>query len=303
MKFKATLLIAAFALTPAVVVKADRGPFGTGELPEILKPFDVDKDGKLNAEERAAYKKALKAGLVDRPRHDHPRGDGKLPAHLEQYDLDKDGKLSEAEIKAAHEAIKLKIEEERAARFKELDKDGNGELTKEEMSAIPNIKPEMVDRIIKRLDKDANGTVSLDEFLAGIKRGGGLEGGSVSASRSVHLRRTVAALLRSEAEVKIKFNATGATSLEVEVEDAAVGAYAVQIDGADHGSVTVVRSDGGTKGKLKFETGTVTAPTLALDFAAAGKAITISFGGVVHYTGTIPAAPVPPTPPTPPTGG
>ena len=70
--------------------------------PGALKKFDKDGDGKLNEEERAAWKAHMAA--------EHK-------AKLEKYDTDKDGVLS------AHEKAAAKAEHEKAMREKKEKKE------------------------------------------------------------------------------------------------------------------------------------------------------------------------------------
>lgn len=132
-------------------------PFGTGELPEFLKPFDLDEDGKLSVEERQAYEKAMREARAKRPGRLHP------------WDTDADGNLSSAEIQAAREAITTKVAEAREKRFNQLDLNEDGELTADELKGIPEITDEMVARMISHLDKDGSGTISLEEFLSVLR--------------------------------------------------------------------------------------------------------------------------------------
>lgn len=166
MKIQTTLLLSAVLMAATSSVRAAdpvRGPFGNGELPEILKPYDVDGDGKLSEEERQAYLKAVREGLVDRP--GRPGGDRpKNP-----FDTDGDGKLSDEEKAAAQEAIRAKIEAERTKRFDELDKDDDGFLTAEEFLGVPGLRPELAARILAHLDTDKDGKISKDEFLAALR--------------------------------------------------------------------------------------------------------------------------------------
>lgn len=166
MKLKTTLLFSAalLAIAPAVNA-ADRNPFGNGELPEILKPFDLDNDGKLNEEERQAVRDAIRAGELPRPeRPEHPDR-----PHGNPWDTDGDGVLSDEEKAAAQAAIRARIEAQRTRRFNELDKDDDGFLTLEELEGIPGIRDGHAARILAHLDKDADGKVSLAEFLGAIR--------------------------------------------------------------------------------------------------------------------------------------
>ena len=161
MKNTTSTLLAAAMLFGAASVTAyaqpDRKPFGTGELPEFLKPYDLDGDGKLSVEERQAYEKATREARPERPGRVNP------------WDTDGDGVLSDAEKDAARAAIAAKIETERTARFNELDVDDDGFLTATELEAIPHITPEKITAMIARLDTDADTKISLTEFLVALK--------------------------------------------------------------------------------------------------------------------------------------
>ncbi len=161
MKNTTSTLLAAAMLFGAASVTAyaqpDRKPFGTGELPEFLKPYDLDGDGKLSVEERQAYEKATREARPERPGRVNP------------WDTDGDGVLSDAEKEAARAAIAAKIETERTSRFNELDVDDDGFLTSTELEAIPHITPEKITSMITRLDTDADTKISLAEFLVALK--------------------------------------------------------------------------------------------------------------------------------------
>ena len=162
MKLTAPVLLSAVLLGVAAQANAQaptppRNPFGNGNLPEVLKDFDVDGDGKLSVEERQAFIKAMREKQADRPKPTNP------------WDTDGDGKLSPEEIKAAQEAIRAKIEAERKKRFEEMDKDDDGFLSPEEFVRVPNLRPEVAERIIAHLDKDSDGKISLEEFLAALR--------------------------------------------------------------------------------------------------------------------------------------
>ncbi|MFZ9936701.1 MAG: EF-hand domain-containing protein [Luteolibacter sp.] len=152
----ASLLFAAFAHAQTTEPAPPR-PFGTGDLPEFLKPFDLDEDGKLSVEERQAYEKAMREARAI------------LPGRLHPWDTDGDGKLSPEEIQAAREAIATKVSEAREKRFNQLDINEDGELSADELKGIPGIKDEMLARMISHLDKDGSGTISLEEFVAVLR--------------------------------------------------------------------------------------------------------------------------------------
>jgi Ca2+-binding EF-hand superfamily protein len=160
MKKSTTTMLAAAMLFGVTGTPADaqtRKQFGTGELPEFLKPYDLDNDGKLSVEERLAYEKAVREARPPRPGTKNP------------WDTNGDGVLSEEEKQAAREAIAAKMLEHRTKRFNELDKNSDGFLDSTELAAIPRITPEQVAAMIKHLDKDADGKISKEEFLSAMR--------------------------------------------------------------------------------------------------------------------------------------
>jgi Ca2+-binding EF-hand superfamily protein len=87
------------------------GARGPGLLPkEILDKYDLNKDGKLDENERAALRKDIEDGKIQPPFPGHgPRGPagGPGPGHpptakeiLARFDADQDGKLDETELTA-----------------------------------------------------------------------------------------------------------------------------------------------------------------------------------------------------------
>lgn len=167
MKTKSILLLAGALFSTSALVKAEHRPFGNGQLPEFLKQFDTDGDGKLSAEERQAAAEAIKE---ERKNH----ADRKNP-----WDTNGDGVLSDEEKAAAQAAIKAKIEEKRLERFTELDEDEDGFLTAEEFKPPHPVAADMLAKIFDRLDKDGDDKISKEEFLAGLRPigGGGAGGG------------------------------------------------------------------------------------------------------------------------------
>jgi Ca2+-binding EF-hand superfamily protein len=137
---------------------ADR-TFGDGSLPDFLKPFDVNEDGKLDETER----QAAKAALRERAKEKHED-------FLTKWDTNKDGKLDAAELKAARDAQKIKVEELRTKRFNDADTDDSGDLNLAEFTAtIPtgHLPEGAAALIFARLDADDSTGISLAEFLAG----------------------------------------------------------------------------------------------------------------------------------------
>lgn len=153
MKPKFTLLTALAIAASAVPVAADdarRPERPTRGLPDALKPYDANEDGRLSREEYKAF--------IDDRRPDTPKS---------EWDTDGDGKLSHEEIEAARAAMRAKLEERFLARFNEADEDEDGFLSEEEFkSTLPDdVSDERAAAAFGRLDADDDGKISKDEFL------------------------------------------------------------------------------------------------------------------------------------------
>jgi hypothetical protein len=73
-----------------------------------------------------------------------------------RLDTDKDGKISQQEMKVG-----------RIAHFKEMDKNGDGMVTKEEHKAFVFAKMEpRLDKRFQKMDTDNDGEISAEEFAA-----------------------------------------------------------------------------------------------------------------------------------------
>ncbi|MHA3771788.1 hypothetical protein ACXR0O_09660 [Verrucomicrobiota bacterium sgz303538] len=129
-------------------------------LPEELKAFDKDGDGKLSDAEREAAKAAIEAGTIKPQTPPQPPAGAQppappLPAELKPYDVDGNGVLSDAEkaaVKAAIEDGTLKLPTPAQPQpptgtqqppaptlpdaLKAYDKDGDGKLSETELAAV-----------------------------------------------------------------------------------------------------------------------------------------------------------------------
>jgi Ca2+-binding EF-hand superfamily protein len=160
MKLPITLLLAIAGLVAVPGVHAQenggrpgggggggRGPGGPGgRLPEdVIKKYDKDGDGKLNDEERKAFRE-------DRDKE-----------MLAKYDVNKDGKLDDEETK------KMRAENPPFGRggfgpdaeaIKKYDKDADGKLNDEEMKAWRDARQK---ENLEKYDADKDGKLSEEE--------------------------------------------------------------------------------------------------------------------------------------------
>ena len=121
------LAVALFNLSPRLLAEEGQGQ---GKKNRWEKRFDVNGDGKLDAQETAAMEAARKDAFT------------KLQG---KYDKDGDGKLSESEKAERRTAMEAK-RKETVAKF---DKDGDGRLNPEERQAA---------KAAKKAEKEAGGT-------------------------------------------------------------------------------------------------------------------------------------------------
>ena len=139
---KSILLVAAFGCMSFTVYAADdTAPANKDRRQEILKRFDANGDGKLDATEREAAKAAMPERRGDGPKDGVA---GKIRERAkDRLDTDGDGKISESE-RAAGEAVMRAEIVNRPRAMARVDTDGDGQISDTEWAAA---RAQMKDRM------------------------------------------------------------------------------------------------------------------------------------------------------------
>lgn len=150
-KYSAIALLAVMGAVAGSAVLADKGGMGgrggpggdRGEmLIELFDTVDADKDGKVTYAELEAHRKA----------------------EFDAADTNKDGALNAEELSAqAMARFQEKLAERSQKMLDNMDNDGNGGLSPEEMGEGPGM------RNFARIDGDNDGFVTKDEIQAAMK--------------------------------------------------------------------------------------------------------------------------------------
>lgn len=137
--------------------------FGDGELPEFLKPYDLNEDGTIDEEERQVARAARHAA--------HDAQDERRAERLAEIDTDGDGEVSDEEKESARDAMRAALEAKRAEKFAAIAGE-DGCLDATEFAALPPLERRNADRVARlfdRLDGDDNDCISLEEFTARLR--------------------------------------------------------------------------------------------------------------------------------------
>lgn len=135
---------------------------------QLMKRFDKNGDGRLDAEERKAAIEAMKDKVADledlRRKH--------VEDIMKRFDKDGDGKLDKAEMAEFLEEQRKMFDEQRRRmgprkHFKlpkevlaKYDKDGDGKLNAEERRAMFEDARQRRANLIKKYDKDGDGVLN-----------------------------------------------------------------------------------------------------------------------------------------------
>jgi len=143
----------------------------TENLLAIFKETDINEDGFITEEELRAHLHT-QSSLLKIP----APSEAEIEETFAKLDKDLDDKLSFEEMKALIEEFKKVQQARHSMAFKELDKDGNGHLSKDEIQEIVRIMEERSGQKIdpelltKMLDKNDDGSVTFDEVQSLIQR-------------------------------------------------------------------------------------------------------------------------------------
>ncbi len=135
----------------------------SGDLRELLRRFDKNGDGRLDENEKAAARRAMREddGGTEKERRKQL---------LKRFDKNGDGRLDDAERAEAEKARDTLARNGGADRFRALslqrfDKNGDGRLDDTEQAEAAKFRAEM----IKRFDADGDGQLNDTEREAALK--------------------------------------------------------------------------------------------------------------------------------------
>ncbi len=171
MKKITTLAICAFALSPVFGEDANKNDLPNVDIQtkiRLMKQFDKDGDGRLNAEERSNALQAIKNKSADLNELKKKHADNVM----KKFDKDGDSKLDTEELSVFLEEQRKMFEERRRRMgprrnftppkeiLAKFDKDGDGKLSADERRAMFKEAREKREAIIKKYDADGNGVLS-----------------------------------------------------------------------------------------------------------------------------------------------
>lgn len=123
---------------------------------ETFMKIDTDNSGLITTAELMEALKGMKA--LDK---------AEAKSLVDSIDVDKDGKISWEEfLHATLEAQMVKHQQQIWTAFNELDTDGSGSITVDELRVVlKDEPPEVIEKYIAEYDTDKDGTINYEEFL------------------------------------------------------------------------------------------------------------------------------------------
>ena len=176
MKKSLTLILATLGLTASLASahgKLRPAPPAPPVPAAILEKYDLNKNGKLDADEKEKMKADAKAAKEAAEAAEKAAAAAKRAAFIAKYDTNVvDGVLDAVERAAAAAAIKAEkaaaLLAAQTVRFKKLDTDLVEGLSEKEWAASypAGASTARIMAAFKAKDADKNGTISLAEFIA-----------------------------------------------------------------------------------------------------------------------------------------
>jgi Ca2+-binding EF-hand superfamily protein len=139
---KTAALLAALGLSAAATLAAAAPGAGEGHDPMMrFKQADTNGDGMLSRDEAKALPMISK--------------------HFDEIDTNHDGQLTADELRAFHQKMHGERQAKAGARFKKLDTDGDGRISKAEAQAAPRLAQHF-----DEIDANHDGFITPDELAA-----------------------------------------------------------------------------------------------------------------------------------------
>jgi Ca2+-binding EF-hand superfamily protein len=145
MKFTAIAAALGFAATAALAAQDTAPPQASGQGQGVAARFkkaDTNGDGMLSRDEARALPQ--------------------ISRHFDEIDANHDGQVTSDEIRAYHAKMRAQRQEVSAARFKKIDTDGDGKISRAEAQANSPRLAEHFDEI----DTNKDGFITPEEMKA-----------------------------------------------------------------------------------------------------------------------------------------
>lgn len=135
------------------------------ELHSQFALMDDDGDGYIDLKELTKFIK--NTGVS------HAEAYRRASSIMDDIDQDGDGKISVDEFKDSRISTQLQNDEVIRKQFNQIDVDGDGHITQEELAELFNwtLADQMIIEMIKEIDENGDGVISLEEFEAAMKKG------------------------------------------------------------------------------------------------------------------------------------
>jgi len=132
----------------------------------VFKAFDKNGDGKLSMEE-------VKTGYIEH--YGRIMSDEDVEKMFKAVDSDNSGFIDYSEfVVAAMNEKQLTTNDKLQAAFKMFDKDGSGVISASEIKEVlgfgGNLDNAAIDAIIKQVDENGDGEISFEEFVTMMKK-------------------------------------------------------------------------------------------------------------------------------------